>query len=440
MHRCLASHIFRRSLVLGLCLLAPALAVGQQPAAPADPLAGVSMENLEREALGSRKKCDDLFTGKVALDPNDSEQSKAVDAAARYTLYRFRDVRSKETGWIDRTYQDFEDLQLRPILANRDKNMGVPELFTKLMVQHAKLVLQSPPTLREGPIARVNTARVLARLTKLGQPELADVLLETLAQEIQFDAKPLEESRNDGVKLYVLRGLGELLALQGAMGQPVLSKDREQKVVIALMKFIERKPPLEKGAPADEIEGARVLRREAIRALANGRLPTLETAEKQRPGLLLLRVVANDGLTPEPRMDERIEAAIGVARLSPERDKTYQPEYAAHQLIFFVQALGAYTNRGLKEEPLPLKVYAARLDDALDQMKTTSKSDAVNKAIVECLRVLVPIEADGKLTKAEAIDNLTKWELANPSKAESLYSDLKDATVKPANRSDSKEK
>ncbi len=425
LHR-LPSSVRTRFVAAALFLTVTAFVAARQPGG-ADPLFSVSMDDLDRDAARARKKGTELFLGTTTLDPKDETQKSAIDVAARYTLYRFYDLRAKEPSQVDKVFQEFEDQQLKPIFANKDKNTGVPQLYTSKMIEHAKLVLQTPR-----PIARVNTARVLARLTKLGQPELADALLQMLDQELQYDVKPGDQRRNDGVKLYLLRGLGEMLTMQ-EQTPPVLSKPQEEKIIVALVQFVERKAPLEKSATPDEIDGYRILRREAVRALANGRLASLPGNAKVRPGLVLLHVMAHDGLTPEPRMDERLEAAIGVARLNPELDKTYLQEYAAHQLGFFVQGLAAYTATKAKEEQKPVKVYAARLVDAMEGMKTGNKNEAVTKIVDQSMNVLKPVETSGAINPA-AVTAFDQWLIGNPSKKTSLYEGVKDATVLPANR------
>jgi hypothetical protein len=274
---------------------------------------------------------------------------------------------------------------------------------------------------------------VLERLTILAQPELADELLKALNDDVGFDANG-DPRRNDGVKLYALRGLGKMLALQDR-NPPVLKKEKADDILVALTQFVERKPLLDKNPTSAELDGWRALRREAVRALAHGRQATV--GPKAQPGMALLRVMARDGVTPEPRMDERLEAAIGVCRLSPERDKKYQPEYAAYQLALFVDALVDYVGKA-KEEQKPIKVYAARLLDALEGMRVANpKNDAITKIVGQCLPLLVPLQEKGTnqaTTNQATQSNFIQWLAANPSKKDSLIEGDKSATVKAANR------
>jgi hypothetical protein len=426
MLRCSCSHI-RHFLAPVLLLVAPTMLLAQ---GGDDPLLGVSFEKLDQDASKYRSKINELMQGKASFEASDPEQVKAIEVAAQYAVYRFWDPRIERPQRSgdpssDKVFQEFEDLQLQPLLKNKENNGPLVQLYTKKMIEFGDRVLQSSK-----PIARLNAARVLERLTLLGQPELADELLKALNDEVNFDAKK-DPRRNDGVKLYALRGLGKMLTLQDRT-PPVLKKATEDDILIALTQFVERKPLLDKNPTSPEVDGWRALRREAVRALAHGRQVTV--GPKAQPGMVLLRVMAKDGVTPEPRMDERLEAAIGVCRLSPERDKKYQPEYAAYQLGLFVDALVGYVGKA-KEEQKPMKVYAARLLDALEGMRVANpKNDSVSKVIAQCLPLLAPLQEKGTITNSASQDLFIRWLAANPSKKDSLIEGDKGATVKAANR------
>jgi hypothetical protein len=426
MLQCFCSDIRCQFLAPLLLLLAPTMLFAQ---GEEDPLRVVSFEKLDQDASKYRSKITELMTGKTSFEVADAEQVKAIEVAAQYALYRFYDPRIDRPARpgdpsIDKVFQEFEDFQLKPLLTNRENNGPLVQLYTKKMIEFGDRVLQCSK-----PIARLNAARVLERLTTLGQPELADELLKTLNDDVSFDAKG-DPRRNDGVKLYALRGLGKMLALQDR-NPPVLKKAQEDDIQVALTQFVERKPLLDKNPTSAEVDGWRALRREAVRALAHGRQATVGKAQ---PGMALLRVMAKDGVTPEPRMDERLEAAIGVCRLSPERDKKYQPEYAVYQLGLFVDALVDYVGKA-KEEHKPMKVYAARLLDALEGMRVANpKNDAVTKAVAQCLPLLAPLQEKGTITNPASQDNFIRWLAANPPKKDSLIEGDKAATVKAANR------
>src|SRR5713226_8606480 len=105
MQRCHSSHTVCRLIAPGLVLLVSTFGFTQGPGKD-DPLASVSMDQLESEAPKAVNKCKDLFKGVTTLDPQDQNQEKAIDVLARYTLYRFHDVKANEPGYCDRVYQD----------------------------------------------------------------------------------------------------------------------------------------------------------------------------------------------------------------------------------------------------------------------------------------------------------------------------------------------
>jgi len=255
-----------------------------------------------------------------------------------------------------------------------------------------------------------------------------------LANPQPGDFKPGDPipQRNDGVKLYVLRGLGDILALS-VQDPAVMTKDQEKKIILALAQFIERPPTVNKNSSAEEIEGARMLRREAIRALAFGHSPSIAGNDKTQPALVLLRVVANDGQVPEPRMDERVEAAVGVLRLSPELDKTYQQEYAVYQVGLFVEVFGEFVIKNKRDMNMkPVKIYAAKMVEALDPLRT-SKNATVGKIASQCYNLLARVETEGDLNN-NLLTNYDTWIEGNPVNKDTLFAGVKDSTVKPANR------
>src|SRR6185312_14029984 len=89
-----------------------------------------------------------------------------------------------------------------------------------------------------------------------------------------------------------------------------------------------------------------LLRREAIRALAQIHMPAV--SDKVRPALTLARFAGADGgIQPPPRIDERMEAALGLARMQAAQDKQYQIDYAAGQIG---RCLGAFAQKANEEK------------------------------------------------------------------------------------------
>jgi len=401
-------------------LLSVGLARAQDPAS-------ISIAELETEGRKHRDIWQKLYKAEVAANASDKSHMEAIDFQARYDTYRFAHQRFHKVGGsdpretIDRLYKDF-DGDVDAII--RSKNKVLAQLFTQKTIEHGKKVLESPNSV---PLVQINIARVFARLAGLGQPELADALVGILK-----DAPKVGDKENDGVKYWALRGLRDLLA-RGPNPAQLLTPDREDKVAAALVAFIQRKVTITSITPKDEEEGLRVLRREAVRALAQ--IHTPGKAGKDRPALVLLRVMANEGFKPEPRFDERMEAAIGLARMRPDKDKDYQPAYAAQQIALFLKDFAEEYSRTngskeLKEERRPTRVLAAQLLDALEALKTETKDDYV-KTIFDTgklgNRLLERIVAEQTADPSPLVAEVEK----NPPKDLLLFKNMPDSTVTP---------
>jgi hypothetical protein len=282
-----------------------------------------------------------------------------------------------------------------------------------------KVVLQN-----DRQLARVNGARILARLAKAGQEETADLLAETVA----------DPQQNDGVKYFAFQGLRELFA-QANQPNPTIfqgkaGKEREGRCLEALVNAAGRNVPGADDLPREEREGMRVVRREALHALAMNRRPGITNdkgALVLRPAQVLAQAARADGVIPEPRLDERVEAAIGLARQSPKAFDGYQADYAAYQLAWFTADFGRASNAGTKEL---WKTSAARLIEAFEGMKTETGALKDGKNIAEfldkSLSVLKTIERDGKGDARDLVAWLSGQDLPNKT----LYKGVADSAIK----------
>jgi hypothetical protein len=379
------------------------------------------MDALEKKYRENRTTIGALFAGEAAFDPKVPQHQEAVDVAAKYVTYRYALMPiDKEPGRLDKYYRDFES-DLRNALRFKEKSPELAKAYGAQVLAHAQETLASPATASK-PILRINLTRVLARLAELGQPELPDVLVDLL------DAK-----QNDGVRYWALRGLRDFLALP-PQNPPVVDPAREEKVVKALLTFLDRKPPQAGSAPADEIEGFRMLRREAVRALAQVRAPALKGGA--RPALVLARFAGNDErIQPPPRLDERLEAALGLARVRPGKDTPdYQVDYAAQVLGRFLADFGAAANANNEakfyyEKLRPWRIDGARLTEALTDLKAEVKDKFVGDVAATGLRVA------GALTRRNLVEARDLTWFASPdhvATSKELFKGVPDSTVKPA--------
>lgn len=300
------------------------------------------------------------------------------------------------------------------------KNVKVQEAFLEQMLKNLEPVIQNA---QQYPIVRVNAARILARVAQSSGAEVcADLLVKCLADTQQID----------GVRYYACQGLKELMRRTAREGPPIKDANRRAAVVTALVAFVERKPPFTTST-VYEVEGLRMVRREGIRALAETREPRIAGSPQGHAALCLARVVARDVLlVPEPRLDEQIEAAIGLARMkNPEGQDDFQYGYAAHLLGTFVVRFGvAHKDRATVENSgrEPWKIHGARLEEALKDMVATSREDATTKSIQI---YYPPIFAAVLGNKDTATDELRRWLESNRPAQTSIYKSDPKSAVNP---------
>jgi hypothetical protein len=249
-----------------------AVALAPWGAAWAQTLNG-GMNELEDAYRKRRILAGQLLKGTTAFDAGDKTHDEALDLEARYMTYRVYldrlEVREEKANrpTIERAFRDFEG-DLNYLEKGKPGTQAASDVFRDKLRLHALEVIQFE---KAKPIHKLFNARILAEVGKLGQAQLADTLVEVLADKTQ----------TDGVRFYALRGLRTLLALPGPMPmQPLLNKAQETKCAEALLDFLEKKQGPSKGAPKDEIDGFRVLRREA-----SGRWPSCTRRRwARRPG------------------------------------------------------------------------------------------------------------------------------------------------------------
>src|SRR5262249_39748301 len=147
---------------------------------------------------------------------------------------------------------------------------------------------------------------------------------------------------NQGAQYWAARGLHDLLAQPAPMGAAsVLDPMRLEAAARALSALVGDKVAFNPSVTLPEIDGYRTLRREAIKALGQVRVPAY--GEQCRPALELLRLMAQQDTAPDPRMDERVEAAIGLARLRPtQKPEDYAVDYAAYHIGLLVVDFASY--------------------------------------------------------------------------------------------------
>lgn len=295
----------------------------------------------------------------------------------------------------------------------RDRQFKYLAEYGKEISKACDEVLKNPM-----PIARVNAVRILAHLGKIGPEEVADPLLRVVEDKEQLDA----------VKLYAFRGLKELQVSVRETTGKFKSPAREAKIATVLAAFVRRDLSNSKDASP---EAMRWVRREAVRALGSGRSAAvlIKTEVAAQPALDLLKVVSKDGLTPEPTMGERIDAALGVLQM--QGNKSYNPDYVClhigHFLLEFTTTYNIDRPNAANLRSDPWKVDAAKLRLALEAMAEDNKSNKnVTTFVTRAKPILEAIEKEQAPTAAP----LLKKFLDNYKPESSLFKGDDKATVK----------
>ena len=354
--------------------------------------------------------------------PPTEAQVQAAEVAARFLVYRLTDPR----GWQNKlpramaTVIDQCDFRLVKVFAKGVTNPQMQVVFRNKMLEALGHVLAPE---KQFNITRVNATRILARLAELsGHEETADLLLKLLTDPAQVD----------GVRYWALKGLKGLLLRVSQKPMAKMAAGRREKIAEALVQFIERTPVLEKNATPEELEGLRVVRREAVRALARMPEPLFAGNPKARTALTLLRVLSQDKLLVlEPRFDEQMEAAIGLAGMRADAKNDYQPGYVAYYLASFLQNVAnkKYPGPSTVLGRDPWKVHGARLGDALKGMQAAFPADAAVKQVTAAGILLARSLEGNSVAVAKGIND---WMAANPQPPQpSVYKSDPRSAVEP---------
>jgi hypothetical protein len=341
--------------------------------------------------------------------PKDLEET---EKGVRSRVYKLTEhERHLKPGLMAAAYRDC-DFLMTPVFAPDTKNIPLQQAFAKKMVEELDTISKPKD---QHAITRVNAARVLARLAELsGAEETADLAVKIINSNDQVD----------GARYWAFRTLKNLFTR--ARKAPAAA--RREKVVEALVQFIERANKVGKETPQEELDGICVVRREAIRALAAVRDPGVASKKGGEAALTLVRVLRRDkSLVPDPRLDEQVEAAIGLSNLRLDGKGEYQPGYAVHQVGQFVVEF-FNRSRGNMTKREPFKIHAARMAEALEQLATALPGDPTIKTVVpQAVAVLRGVEQNKGATSTDGLSSA----LANPPAASSIYKSDPKAVPEP---------
>ncbi len=359
-----------------------------------------------------------LVTGQEQYNPD--KHKEAVSVLAKYHTYRLTLAEARQPGAVNNILAGL-DADLNKMGKNRDKTQPVIEALGKEVIN-----LQDDMLTNREPLARVNYMRELLRFGQEGIEEVVDPMIKVLDDPAQ----------NDGAKYWALQGLRELfLRAHQVPPTPFKDRKREAAAILALIKFVER-PVNVSLMPEEEVEGVRVLRREAVKALALTRYPAVVNDKKEvvgRTAQLLARVVAKEGFTPAVQLDEQVEAAIGLCRMQDKLYPDYQPDAAARFVGLAVAELANAS--GVETKDRGWKVYGARVGEALAALKADT---AAAKGLGEPSKAYVNRVVQGaedlarKMEKGSTADpkDFRNMLQQNPPPTEQIYKSLPDSVVK----------
>lgn len=422
-----SSRVFRCVPVLVLGLLGTVTAQAQD-AAGRLPIS--DLEKLEKRYNNSLVTFRSISSGSQPF--NAALHNDVIDVVAKYYVYRMT-WSELYPAMHQKVVKDIYDAleaaspKKEDTKESREKERAKAaflQVFNKRLEVYLKEVLKN-----RDDMPRVNAAMVLARLSEFGDEKLLDTYVEILK----------DPKQNDAVKYWALRGIRKLLEPEDGV------KDKKLKgsALLAVLEMLGRGINTE-GLTAEEVEGQRVVRREAVRALAQARDPGVYDNQKALKGRVaqeLLRVVRNDGLKPGAGLDEQVEAAAGIGKLQHrsfrELPHNYQPDYAAqHVGQLIVELADRYQNRSDRDKERPWRIYAAMLTEALDAMKADSEKFAQGKYVAEMVNRAMPILKNMETGGAANAAPLGNWLTSNEPVNKTVYKDLPDSVIKPAPRSE----
>jgi hypothetical protein len=397
---------------------------------------------FDQKLRKSKSLIRDLFSGAVPVDPRSKDHREAIDLAAKsvtYPLYWKTQASRPPEGKIDQIVLEFES-ELSKLTKARGATQALVPLYCKDVVEHALEVAQ-----KGKPIASVNACRLLAavgarRMERYQfipekawfeevMPRLAEGTGEALANAcltILADPKCTDANR-----YWAFQALASLLAMP-RQPNPLVKPDTLEKICAAAGGTILKRTHFPKATPRAEVEGYKVMRLQAIKALAQSRVPAIG---KERPALVLAKVASNDqSLEPSPRIEERVEAVVGLGLMGPAAAKAndYHADYAVSQVCRAVADFGNAAGGNLDSKPVvkqrPWKVDAGRMLEALDVLKDAVKLPYVQEAVKQCVAVLAPIEGG----RAGPANDLSDWVVRNEPANKTLFRGDAASVVKPA--------
>jgi hypothetical protein len=432
-------------LALAACawLLVP-IVFDAAPAPAQAPAADEQHIPVEELKPGDRDRLGKLRDGRIEVTAGDQP---ILQRAARWHIYRLTWKKFQEREPDDplnlssgRSSYDLLQQELYPLLIVPDPRKGSPyrptdnqqkymQEFTKALIPPIEKVLKNPR-----PIARINAAIVLTKMSESGQELLAKPLASILADKDQIDA----------VKFYALVGLKNVFSGDPAQEkevratQTLTDRDVERDAIQKLLDFLTRPANFTDTTTQGEKDAFHYLRREAIRALGQTRWPGYPAASGRsiaaRTAWELFRIVREQDVEPAPTLGERVEAAVAICQLKSRLLQPYLTDYAlAHLGQFFVDIADQYERERIQAgapggTSHPWKLYGALLEQAAQTLADDLKSKPQAQQMLALARNMFHSIAVGN--QATGLRELRGWLKDHPTQEKQLYRTDEKSTLK----------
>jgi len=390
------------------------------------------LKDLYSKYQSGRGAVNRWMSGNTPFDPTKKED---LDQLANYCRFitkgqTFHDRLTTTSDINSKLLLDLPDNVQKDIGQTMVRAFDAPHGPSLLKTYHRTMLEQAEAVLAESKdqYVRLNIARILPGIglavgsTKRDGKAVLDLKdqVEVYNRQIAACTKLIENAskgspRDDGVLLYALRGAKEALA--GYNATFALRTDREKKALtvppdaaqeeklLALAGDLAEKPPQwTNGAPAEEQEGFRMIRREAIRVLAASGRPKVGSVV---PSAVLGRILALDPTKSNYRLDELVDAAIGLASMRIEAG--FNTDLAASLVGKTIQEfIATYTQKQGIYASFPFVFHAARLNTALIAWEDKPPSPEIKGLVTKARGALTALEKkqEPQFQETEAIQKL----------------------------------
>lgn len=371
----------------------------------------------ERKLDPSNKALMDAMPRLPADAPLTPQLKTDVEVVVRHAIYPLTDKVIRTTPNRMSQTVDACETRIRNAFQSAEvKNIPLQDEILRKMIEELGVILLNN---QQEPITRVNAGRLLARLAALtGREEVADLLIKVVA----------DDKQPEGSRYYGLMGMRELMAKLVSKGGGFKVAKRKTDMVSALVAYIERQPPFMPTTEA-EVDGLRFMRREAIRALAEARVSRIAGDPNGHAALALARVAGKDkAINPEPRLDEQLEAAIGLCLLPADATGDLQVGYVSYLIGQFAHDFAQAYKDPRRSSRDPWKVFGGRFLDAMKEFVNTHGREPSAKTLgALALKVVEDVE---KKSQTLNTGPLGQWTEKNTTGQQTIYkSDPKSAVV-----------